>query len=224
LKNSKYNLFIMERNEYVGSEVWPPLETKTVPYYIGPSGFLSPLKFREDGNLSYKYSPSDPYPSLGGTALGEGVGPARQDANSDREDQLVFEMHVDEPLILLGPVSATLWISSDAPCTDFMVGLQDVFPDGRIINIQEGAAKVRISNEQPARTEISVWATGYQLNTGHKLRVFISSSWFPRYNRSLNRCDPMFTAREMVPANQKVFYGPATPSSVNLPVYKINNK
>ncbi len=224
LKNSKYNLFIMERNEYVGSEVWPPLETKTVPYYIGPSGFLSPLKFEKTGYLSYEYSAADPFPSMGGTALGEGVGPARQNANADREDQLVFEMNVSEPLILLGPVSATLWISSDAPCTDFIVGLQDVFPDGRIINIQEGAVKVRISNEQPARTEISVWATGYQLNTGHKLRVFISSSWFPRYNRSLNRCDPMYTAREMVPANQKVFYGPETPSSLNLPVFKISSK
>jgi putative CocE/NonD family hydrolase len=182
------------------------------------------LKFRDNGDLSYEYSPADPYPSIGGTALGEGVGPARQNANAERKDQLVFEMNVSEPLILLGPVSATLWLSSDAPCTDFVVGLQDVFPDGRIINIQEGAAKIKISSEQPARTEISVWATGYQINTGHKLRIFIASSWFPRYNRSLNACDPIFSACKMVNARQKVFYGPETPSAVNLPVYKFKNK
>jgi putative CocE/NonD family hydrolase len=223
LKNEKYNLFIMERNEYVGSAVWPPAETKTTPYYIGPSGYLSTASIPENGNLKYTYLPSDPYPSHGGTALGSGVGPARQNENIDRKDQLVFEMKVQEkPMILLGPVSATLWLSSDVPCTNFMVGLQDVFPDGKIINIQEGGAKVRFDNKNPKKTEISVWATGYQLNPGHRLRAFISSSWFPRYNRSLNSSEPSMTAKDMVNATQEIYYGGNTPSSINLPVYTIS--
>jgi len=224
LKDSRYNLFIMERNEYVGSEVWPPRETHTVPYYIGPSGYLSTSAYKEDGHLTYRYSPADPYPSLGGTALGEGVGPVRQNRNAGRKDQLEFEMAITEPLILLGPISATLFLSSDAPCTDFIVGLQDVFPDGKIINIQEGGAKVSANRDIPGKTEISVWATGYQLNAGHRLRMFIASSWFPRYNRSLNTCDPTFNAVNPVPAIQKIFYGPKAPSSINLPVYTIQVK
>jgi hypothetical protein len=225
LKNEKYNLFIMERNEYVGSAVWPPAETKTTPYFIGPSGYLSTASIPENGNMQYIYSPSDPYPSHGGTALGSGVGPARQNENINRKDQLVFEMNVQEkPMILLGPVSATLWLSSDAPCTNFMVGLQDVFPDGKIINIQEGGAKVRFSGENPKKTEISVWATGYQLNPGHRLRAFISSGWFPRYNRSLNTCEPSLTAKDMVNATQKIWYGGNTPSSINLPLYSMPEK
>jgi uncharacterized protein len=224
-KDTKYNLFIMERNEYIGSDVWPPKETSTVPYYLGPSGYLGKMKFSENGNLPYVYSPSDPYPSIGGTILGDAVGPARQNANTDRKDQIVFEMIItDKPLTLLGPITATLWLSSDVPCTDFMVGIQDVFPDGKIINIQEGGAKVRFESMQPERKEISVWATGYQINTGHKLRVFISSSWFPRFNRSLNSCEPIYSANVIVNAHQKVWFGGDTPSSVNLPVYNTNSK
>ena len=120
-KDEKYNLFVMERNEYIGSKTWPPKETMTIPYYLGPSGYLGEKKYRDNGNLEYEYRPSDPYPSIGGTILGEGVGPARQNGNTNRKDQLVFEMSItDKPLTLLGPVSATLWLSSDVPCTDFI--------------------------------------------------------------------------------------------------------
>jgi putative CocE/NonD family hydrolase len=221
MKDTKYNLFIMEKNEYVGSDVWPPRETEITPYYIGPSHYLEPEKYQENGNLHYEYEPADPYPSFGGTALGEGVGPSRQNRNTDRADQLVFEMNEqEEPLVLLGPVSATLWLLSDASCSDFMVGLQDVFPDGKIINIQEGGARVRFDEGMPQKTEISVWATGYQINPGHRLRVIITSSWFPRFNRSLNSCEPAFAATKMVKAKQSVYYGADTPSSVNLPIFK----
>lgn len=223
LKDSKYNLFIMERNEYTGSEVWPPAETAITSYYIGPEGYLSVKEYPENGKMSYSYSPSDPYPSHGGTTLGQGVGPSRQNENNNREDQLVFETTIkDKPLILLGPVSATLWLTSSVACTDFIVGIQDVFPDGRVINIQEGGAKVKPDSKNPAKVEISVWATGYQLNPGHKLKVFISSSWFPRFNRSLNLCEPAFNASTYKDAVQAVYYGKDNPSSINLPIYTIS--
>ena len=83
LKDEKYNLFIMERNEYVGSDRWPPEETHMVPYYLGPSGYLGKMNYKDNGELNYIYDPSDPYPSIGGTILGEGVGPARQNGNVD---------------------------------------------------------------------------------------------------------------------------------------------
>ncbi|MFN8255843.1 MAG: CocE/NonD family hydrolase [Bacteroidales bacterium] len=225
LKDAKYNLFVMERNEYVGSETWPPAETSVTPYYIGPHGYLEKSVPSTEGELRYDYDPADPYPSHGGTALGKGVGPARQNANTSRADQLVFKMNIEkEPLVLLGPVSATVWLTSSAKCTDFFVLLQDEFPDGKIINIQEGGAKVKFVNEMPQKTEISVWATGYQLNPGHKLRIVITSSWFPRFNRNLNNCDPLSSAINIIKAKQTVWYGAKTPSSINLPVYKISDK
>ena len=82
----------------------------------------------------------------------------------------------------------------------------------------EGGARVSFSGTQPEKKEISVWATGYEIKEGHKLRVVITSGWFPRYNRSLNNCEPAFTATEMKPANQTVFYGKEYPSHVILPV------
>jgi len=224
LKDKKYNLFIMEKNEYVGSDVWPPRETRITPYFIGSGNYLNTGKYAESGTLQYDYDPANPFPSHGGTTLGDGVGPARQNENLSRDDQLVFEMNVENnPLILLGPVSASLWLTSDASCTNFFVGLQDVFPDGKIINIQEGGAKVNTDKVHPQKTEISVWATGYQVNPGHKLRVIIASSWFPRFNRSLNNCQPISTSKDLVKARQTVFYGGETPSSINLPIYEIPN-
>ena len=220
LKDRKYNLFIMERNEYVGSDVWPPVETTITPYYIGTGNHIDPEKPLESGVLQFNYNPGDPFPSHGGTALGTGIGPAKQNDNISRTDQLAFEINIEEkPLVLLGPVSATLWISSDATCTDFIVCVQDVFPDGNIINIQEGGRRVKFTGETPLKTEISVWATGYQLNPGHKLRATITSSWFPRYNRSLNNCEPAFTATTIQNARQKVYFGTEYPSSINLPIY-----
>jgi uncharacterized protein len=221
LKDKKYNLFIMERNEYVGSDVWPPRETAVVPYYLGPENQLRPDLQRQDGYYQYVYDPADPFPSIGGTILGEGVGPARQNASTGRKDQAFFVTKIiEEPLTLLGPVTATLWVSGSTPCTDFIVEIQDVFPDGKIINIQEGGARVRFKGEGPQKEEISVWATGYQLNKGHRLRMIIASSWFPRYARNLNTCEPVLTAEKMMKASQKIWYGRTTPSSINLPVYK----
>lgn len=219
--DNTYNLFIMERNEYIGSEVYPTEETSIVPLFLGPDGRMSFEKIEESGVLGYRYDPADPYPSTGGTILGENVGPARQNDNIGWKDQLVFELAVNEkPITLLGPVSATLWLQSDAASTDFVVGIQDVFPDGKIINIQEGGAGAKVSSAQPHKTDISVWATGYQLNPGHKLRVFISSSWFPRYNRNLNTGEPAAAATSLKAAEQKVYFGGATPSSINLPIFE----
>ncbi len=222
LHNKRYNLFVMERNEYISSDVWPPEETEIKKYYLGPENIIASKPFEMNGSLSYTYDPADPFPSLGGTTLGKGVGPARQNPNVGRTDQIVFEMDAaNEPLILLGPVSATLWVSSSAGCSDFFVGIQDVFPEGKIINIQEGGARLKFSNGIKKQADISVWATGYQLNPGHRLRVVISSGWFPRYNRSLNNCEPAATATIMNKAVQTLWYGPDNPSSVNLPVYTI---
>jgi uncharacterized protein len=219
--DNTYNLFIMERNEYIGSETYPPEATRIIPIYIGSPKRLSFERINDSGELQFEYDPADPFPSIGGTILGEKVGPARQNDNISRRDQLVFEMDIKEkPLTLLGPISATLWLSSDAPCTDFIVGLQDVFPDGKIINIQEGGARLKFTNPQPVKNEISVWATGYQINPGHKLRIFISSSWFPRYNRNLNTGEPLSTGMKIVKASQKVYYGGETPSSINLPIFE----
>jgi hypothetical protein len=221
LKDTRYNLFVMERNEYVGSDTWPPRGTRSVSYYLGPGRYLQTKPYPEDGIMSYRYDPLDPYPSHGGTALGDLVGPALQNDNLERTDQLYFETEIlENPLILLGEISASIWMSGDVPCTGLIVCIQDVFPDGRIVNIQEGAANLTGVHADAQRFDLSVWATGYQLNTGHRLRAVVTSSWFPRFNRNLNNCEPQFQSSVSKVANPKIYYGTRTPSAIILPVFE----
>jgi len=220
-KDKRYNLFIMERNEYYGDDQWPPKAVLFETYYIGANGQISTELFPRAGQSEYSYDPSNPYPSRGGTILAPAVGPALQNDNVSRSDQLVFETDtLKSPLTLLGPIRAELYVSSDAPSTDFIVCLQDVFANGNIINIQEGGRTVKLDKQMPKKTELSVWATGYQINAGHKLRAVITSSWFPRFNRNLNTDEAIYSATTMRTAHQKVYYGPKHPSAIILPVLK----
>ncbi len=220
--DTKYNLFLMERNEFYGADIWPPKATSFVNYYFGPDKYISTIIPKDKTLLTYSYDPADPYPNLGGTAIGENVGPSLQNSNVARKDQVIFESsELDSSLILLGPISATLYVSSDVTNTDFYVCLQDVFENGDIVNIQEGGASVIFNKSQIERLDIDVWATGYQLDVGHKLRVVVCSSLFPRFNRNLNTGEPIFSATEFKVAHQKIHFGADYPSHITLPVLNI---
>ena len=175
--------------------------------------------------IEYTYDPSDPFPSLGGTFLGVGVGPAFQNQNTERKDQVAFESEVlEEALVLLGPIDATIYAATDAPSTDFFISLQEVRADGKIINIQEGGKNVfseKRADPWIKQIDISVWATGYQVNAGNKLRVVITSSLFPRYNRNLNSGEDIFNAQNPRIARQKLYFGEKYPSYISLPVLDI---
>jgi putative CocE/NonD family hydrolase len=221
-KNKKYNLFIMERNEYVGSDVWPPKETSPTKFYLHSGKQLSTKIQKKNEALKYTYDPADPFPSLGGSIFGEDVGPADQSSTTSRTDQLIFDMEIkNKPVTLLGPINAELFVETDAKCTDFFVSVQDVFPKkGPIVNIQNGGTKfIPKSKNKPDKLKIEIWPTGYQINPGHKLRIVITSSCFPAFNRNLNTGEPIYSAKKMVKANQKIFVGKEFPSSVSLPVY-----
>jgi len=221
-KDKKYNLFIMGRNEYYGCDRWPPAESSFAKYYLGTERYLGTEVPAGEGLAEYTYDPAEPFPSKGGTSLGVGVGQALQNENSGRGDQVSFETGaLESPVVLLGPVSAELYVSSNAACTDFFVLLQDVYPDGKIINIQEGGKTVTFDKPGVQKARISVWATGYELEAGHKLRAVITSAWFPRFNRSLNTCEPIFSARKIKKAHQKVHFGPEHRSHLVLPILKL---
>ena len=120
----------MERNEYIGSDTWPPKGTKTVPLLYWSIRIFQHRKISETRvtcNMTIRLQIH--IQVMVELALGDGVGPARQNENSNRKDQLVFEMNMAEkPLILLGPVSATLWLSSDAAMYRFYCRITGCFP------------------------------------------------------------------------------------------------
>jgi len=217
--NHKYNFFIMERNEYVGSETWPPKGVKKTDYFLGERSITKTVP-DNSAKLSFVYNPEDPYPSLGGTFIGMDVGPAVQNKNIERADQWVFESEVlDSTLTLLGSISASLYVSSTVVNTDFIIMVQDLFPNDTIVNIQEGGREVSLEPGKISKIEIESWPTGFQLNRGHKLRIVITSSWFPRYNRNLNTDEPTYLARDSKKAVQTIYLGPGHPSKITLPVF-----
>ncbi|MDD4192388.1 MAG: CocE/NonD family hydrolase, partial [Mangrovibacterium sp.] len=220
----KYNFFIMERNEYVGSESWPPKGVKKTDFFLDKNK-ITQKSPDQSGQLQYTYNPQDPYPSLGGTFIGMDVGPAVQNKNTGRSDQWVFESDVlTAPLTLLGSVTASLYVTSTARKTDFMILVQDVFPNDTIINIQEGGKQVNVDPGKVTKISLESWPTGYQLNPGHKLRVVITSGWFPRYNRNLNTEVPVYSAKESREAAQTIFLGPTHPSKITLPLLNPVNR
>ncbi len=224
-KDKPYSFFIIHRNEWYEAEQWPPENSNSTPYFLSSNGTITTQASSFDEIAEYTYNPEDPYMSLGGTFLGSGAGPAFQGPNLNREDQVVFESEpLGKDLVLLGPLDATIYISTDAPSTDFYVSLHEIRSDGRIVNIQEGGRTIYIdemSDSRVQKVDISLWATGYQINKGHKIRVIITSSLFPRYNRNLNSGEPIFKAMNPRPAHQKVYFGEKYPSHLKLPVLDI---
>ncbi len=227
-RRDPYVLFIMHRNEWYSCREWPPENTKVLSYFLGPDGGISTRSYSENKTFKYTYDPLNPYPSLGGTFLGKGVGPAYQNANINRKDQIVFEgPELENPLILLGPVRAVIFVRTDVPSTDFFVSLQEVRPDGKIINIQEGGRTVYNdvkSEPEIKKLDLSLWATGIQINPGHRLRVVITSALFPRYNRNINSGESIFEAKNPRTAHQTIYVGPIYPSRILLPVLNLSGK
>ncbi len=218
-KDKKYNLFIMGRNEYYGADSWPPRAVRFIKYYPFSDGSLKTAIPTDTDSLAYRYDPLNPYPNLGGTAIGDGAGPALQNKNLKCKDQVFFESErLNKPLTLLGPLSATLYVKSNVPDTDFYVCLQDVDEKGQIVNIQEGGASVSFIKPAVKKLQVNIWATGYQINAGHKLRAVICSSWFPRYNRNLNSGEPIFSAQNSRTALQKIYFGSGYPTHIVLPL------
>lgn len=223
--STPYSFFIINRNEWINCRQWPPKQSTLISYYLNANGQISNKPDINERIVEYSYNPTDPYPSFGGTFLGVGVGPAYQNANVDRKDQIVFEGKIlSEPMVLLGEIDATIYASTDAVSTDFYIQLQEVQANGKILNIQEGGKTIYSEGNAkpfPKKIDISVWATGYQINAGNKLRIVISSSLFPRYNRNLNSGEPIFDAKSPRVANQKIYFGEGYPNCIHLPVMNI---
>jgi putative CocE/NonD family hydrolase len=155
-------------------------------------------------------------------------GPVDQAAILARRDVLVYtSAPLTAELEVTGPVSAALFTSSSAPSTDWLVKLCDVDPGGRTLNVCDGIirAGAEAAGGDPATEPgtvachtVDMWATSHVFLPGHRLRVIITSSDFPRYDRNPNTGEPALDAAVTVPAVQRVFHDAERPSHVLLPV------
>jgi hypothetical protein len=197
--------YLMGRNEWRSADAWPIPGSEFRRYYLHGRG-LANSRYG-DGRLStdapagaepadrYVYDPATPVPTGSGPGLPDGY--FDQSATEMRQDVLVY---TSEPLRqgieVTGPVMARLYGSSDAKDTDFTAKLVDVYPDGRAYNIQDGILRARYRDGfdkktwmkpgQVYRIDVSLDATSNYFAAGHRIRVEISSSNFPRFDRNLN--------------------------------------
>ncbi len=242
LSEPPVRFFAMGRNEWRTEDRWPPAWMRPVKYYLHSGGRANSLS--GDGTLSttpadreasdrFVYSPANPVRTKGGSLPGATPGlkpgPFDQRDVEEREDVLVYTSEpVTTELEVTGPLSVSLYASSSAKDTDFTAKLLDVHPDGRAYNLADGIvrARYRESKETPMLIEpgriyvytIDLVATSNVFLKGHRIRLEISSSNFPRFDRNPNTGQPFGQDAQLTAATQTIYHDRARPSHVVLPV------
>jgi hypothetical protein len=231
-------LFVMGECRWRDENEWPLARTRYTDYYLSSGGNANSLQ--GDGRLalsppgeekpdSYLYDPNNPVPTRGGTLLGLAAGVFDQTQIERRDDVLVYTGDpLDSDLEVTGPVSLELFAASSARDTDFTAKLVDVHPDGYAQNIAEGVIRARFRESllhptlimpgEVYRFTIDMWATSHVFKAGHRLRLEVSSSNFPRYDRNPNTGNDFGTDTKLHTARQTVFHDGRYPSRLILPV------
>jgi len=188
-------------NEWRYADDWP-IPADDLSWYFQSDGLLTTKTPGMSEPLMYIYDPMNPVPTVGGKNLYSPAGPLDQSSVENRSDVLVFTSPaLQQPYEATGPIIARLFVSSDCPDTDFTVKLTDVYPDGRSMFITDGILRMRNRNGQDHwefmqpgniyEVEVDLWSTSYIWNTGHCIRVEVSSSNYPRFLNNPNTADGM---------------------------------
>ncbi len=240
-------IFVMGVNKWRHENEWPLARTQYVDYYLHSNGtagtdenngILSAKQANKDVTDKYIYDPNDPVPTLGGNHSICWVdaydviapGPFDQRKIEARDDVLVYTSSpLKEDLEVTGPIQLTLYAATDVPDTDWTAKLVDVFPDGRAINLSEGIIRAKFREsiyEEPKLLEpnkiyeynIEMQPTSNVFLKGHKIRLDITSSNFPLWDRNLNTGHEIGVDAEMRIAHQTVYHSQKYPSHITLPV------
>jgi hypothetical protein len=241
-------LFIMGSNTWRDEDAWPPAGAELVRYYLGSTdgantadgdGVLATAVPEADRFDEYRYDPMDPVPTVGGATFLPGLqvaanaGPRDQRSVEQRADVLCYTtLPLGRDTEVIGPISLVLYVASSARDTDFTGKLVDVHPDGRAIILTDGILRARY-RESLEHAKMLAAGNVYMLNVdmgatanvflkGHRIRVEVSSSNFPRFDRNTNTGGVIAAESdsEAVPATNRVYHGPRHPGHVLLPVVR----
>ena len=233
---SPVRIFVMGENKWRDEHEWPLARAKPTAFYLHSGGSANTLS--GDGTLSmtppgeeredrYTYDPWDPVPT--GAIGGYSRIPSDQRPIEARRDVLVYTTGpLERDLEVTGPLSVTLWIASSARDTDFTAKLVDVHPDGTARAINDGIVRARyrrskakpelLTPGEPTEITIDVGATSNVFLAGHRIRLDISSSNFPRFDRNPNTGGTFGEEGKLLRAIQTVFHDAQHPSRLVLPV------
>ena len=238
-RQPKVRYFAMGENEWRSADRWPP-RGRSMTLYLG-SGESGANSLNGDGRLqstpdgdasgddTFVYDPLNPVPSLGGNLWASSAGSFDNRNIEMRSDVLVYTTDAfEQPVDVTGKIEIVLYVSSTAVDTDFTVKLLDVYPDGRAMNVDETIQRLRYRNSysEPEMMEpgeiyelrVSPITTSNVFLEGHRLRVEISSSNFPRFQRNLNTGGDNFTESQAVTATNRVHHSVAHPSRLVVPL------
>ncbi len=220
-------------NVWRTSPVWPIPALETV-LYLTPEYRLG-VDPPAEGKTSYCYDPSDVIPTIGGRNLFLDSGPKDQRKIENRKDILVF---TSDKLLkdteVTGPISATLFFKTDQKDTDIVVRLCDVYPDGRSILVSEGGYRLGVMSYQKGNQQflnrepieevkIDLWATSMVFAKDHAIRLSISSSSYPRYEKNMNVGLLGSYTGKFYPAHNVIYMGEKYPSRLFLPIVQHAN-
>ena len=241
-KEKPVKIFVMGKNEWRDEDDWPLARAKNTRYFLhssgaanglGGNGSLSTVAPADEKPDQYVYDPNDAVPTIGGPlccgALPTGIGPEDQRPAEARSDVLVYTTPAfAKDTEVTGPVSLDLYVSSSAVDTDFTGMLVDVWPNGFAQNLTSGILRLRYRNSQekpelanPGETyhiAVDLWSTSNVFLAGHKLRLEVSSSNFPRFDRNLNTGEEQARATRMIKATNVIYHDKAHPSALVVPV------
>jgi len=238
-------LFVMGRNEWRSEAAWPLERAVPTSAWLASGGTANTSD--GDGRLildgatpareaagsspdEFTYDPADPVPSWGAQYQSADLGgPRDRRAVEQRPDVLVYTSDaLTSDLEVTGPVALEVWAATDARDTDWTAALVDVFPDGRAIILCEGICRARYRDELAppslvragtvTQFTVDMWSTSNVFLAGHRVRLEVSSSNFPRFDRNLNTGGRVGFETEWQVAHQTVFHDSARPSRLILPV------
>ncbi|MGB9458894.1 MAG: CocE/NonD family hydrolase [Bryobacteraceae bacterium] len=235
-------IFVMGADQWLDAREWPPEHARARSFYLASQGrantaagdgALEDRPPRRAGADRFTFDPRDPVPTRGGAVCCNPRvfpwGPMDQRPVEQRRDVLVFTTRpLERDLEVVGPVKAVLWVSTSQRDTDFTAKLVDVFPDGYARNLTDGILRLRYRNSLE-RAEPALPGEVYQITLdagiasneflkGHRIRVEISSSNFPRFDRNPNTGAPVAGETRLLKANQTIYHDRRHPSRLVLMV------
>jgi putative CocE/NonD family hydrolase len=235
-RQAPVQIFYMGVNRWRGETDWPVPGARETPWYLHEGGKLSPVKPAAENSASqYVYDPLDPAPTTGGNNCCGAptiAGPVDQKPLDGRRDILRFVSDpLSEPLAVAGPVRMRLHAATDGRDTDWMVKLIDVYPDGGAYPMAEGILRARFRRgldrpellrpDEAYEFTVDLVGTAVVFQPGHRIRVDVTSSNFPQFDRNPNTGAPLGRSSEVRAARQTIHHSAARASHILLPVVSV---
>jgi hypothetical protein len=243
----KLHIFVMGPNVWREEHEWPLARTRYTPLYLSSGGHANSVE--GDGGLSwyavakqppdqFTYDPKNPVPTIGGAICCNPKimppGPLDQSPVEGRKDVLVYTSPpLTEDIEVTGPVRVVLYVATSANDSDFTAKLVDVQPNGQPLLVTDGIQRLRyrlslsapvfVKRNTTYRIGIDAGVTSYVFEPGHRIRLEVSSSDFPHFDRNFNTTKAIADETRMVKARQTIYHRPGYLSAIILPVIPHSN-